>query len=127
MVHNERIRVVLGPTVAVAAGTGATWRDRIDNPGKYIIESAYLMPDDAQTANGTNYSTYTLNNVTKSAVIATRAYSATDSVAGTAEALSVTASAAQVDSGDVLSWVKAETASGLAGRNRVIVTLRRIA
>lgn len=128
MVQNEVVKVTLGPTVDVAAGTGAKYSEPVGVSGeKYEIISASLLPDVAITANGTNFSIYTLRNETQSLDIATRSYAATNSVALTPEALSLTAASKFVNGGDVLSWAKAETASGLAGRPRVIVRLRRIA
>jgi hypothetical protein len=127
-VQNERVRGEIGPTAAVAAGTGDVWFYRVVGPtgAKYRIDSAHLMPHNAVTANGTNYSTYTFKNETTTVTLATRAYSATDSVAGTAEALTVAAAGVEVTAGDVLSWTKAETASGLAAHNTCGFELVRI-
>lgn len=127
MVHNEIVKIVLGPTVDVAAGTAAKYSETVGVSGeKYEILSASLLPDVGITFNATNYSTYTLRNETQSLDIASRAYNAVSSVAVTPEALALTAASKFVNGGDVLSWAKAETASGLAGRPRVLVRLRRI-
>lgn len=124
-VHNPRVQIDLGPTAAVAAGTGDVWYHRFGLPGKWRVLSAHLIPHNAQTANGTNYSTYTAANVTKGTTIGTRAYSATDSTAGAAESI-LASGAHEVDSGDVLSWTKAESGTGLAGHNTLSLVLERI-
>lgn len=128
-VHNERLSLMWGPVADVAAGTGGSWGIRVPGPtgAKYRIESAFLFPDLAITANGTNYSVYTLANATTSTTIGSRSYIATNSVALTPEAITVAAAAAEVTAGDILSWAKVETASGLAGRPRPIVNLIRVA
>ncbi len=128
MVQNEVIKVELGVHgTNIAAGTAHTDGTIVGVSGeKYEVLSVFLYPDAAITADPTNYSTYTLRNVTQSLDIASRSYAATNSVAATPEALTPTAAAKFVNGGDVLTWAKAETASGLAGRARCIVRLRRI-
>lgn len=127
-VQNERIRLEWGPAANTAGGTPDVWYCRVPGPtgAKYKIESAHLMPHNAITANGTNFATMTLRNETTSTDIASRSHAATNSVAGTAEALTVAAAATEITAGDVLSWTKAETASGMAIHNTVIVEATRI-
>lgn len=127
-VYNERQKIVLGPTLDVAAGTGAVWGERVPGPpgAKYEVESVHLHPDVAIVANGANFSTYSLVNATTGATIATRAYSAVNSVGNVPEALPIAAAGREVSAGDVLTWTKAESGTGLAGRPRAVVVLRRI-
>lgn len=127
MVHNEIVTVVLGPTVDVAAGTGAKWGQKVGVVGeKYEILSADLFPDVGITFNAANFSTYTFRNETQAVDIGVRAYSAVSSVAQTPESIPLTAANKFVNGGDVLSWAKAESGTGLAGRPRCTVRLRRI-
>jgi hypothetical protein len=126
MVQNQRVQIDLGPAAAVAAGTGDVWFHRFKLPGVWRVVSAHLTPHNAQTADPTNFSTYTLANVTKSTTIGSRAYSATNSVAGTEESILGTTAAHEVAQNDVLSWTKAESGTGLAGHNTVSVVLERI-
>lgn len=127
-VHNEDIQITIGPTVDVAAGTGRAWTHVVPGASgtKWEVLEVKLLPDTALTANGTNYTTFTLANTTKSLTIATRAYSATNSVANTPETLTITAASKYADGGDVLTWTKAETGTGLAAGCRAQVRLRRI-
>lgn len=128
-VHNELIQAHFGPTAAVAAGTGDVWYEPNYREGKYRIEAVYLIPHNAQTANGTNYSTYTLaKNGTTIASFALDTPATDDQVAGTPYAMTISATGAtlEVSAGDVLSWTKAESGSGLAGHNTVLVKMRRI-
>lgn len=124
--HNQYLEVEIGP-VASVTGAGKWYRSVGMSGTKWLVESAVLTPDAAQTANGTNYATYTLRNETQSLDVASRSYAATNSVAGTAETLTPTAGLnSVVNGGDTLSWAKADSGTGLAGTNRVRVTLKRI-
>lgn len=128
-VQNERVVITLGPRSAdIAAGTAYVASERVPGPSgaKYRIDSVYAIVDAAHTANATNYTTWTLRNRTTSTDIASRSYASGDSVAHTHEALAVAAAAVEVTAGDVLSWIKAETNTGLASRLRAQVELIRI-
>lgn len=126
-VNNERIRLEWGPAANVAGGTADVWYTRV--PGatgvEYYIETVHLMPNNAITANVANFATMTLRNETTSTDIASRSHAATNSTAGVAEALTPAAAARVIRAGDVLSWTKAETASGMAIHNTVIVEATR--
>jgi hypothetical protein len=87
-------------------------------PGKIEVVSAALVPAAAITANGTNFSVYTLTRHTAgagAATVATRTWAATDSAALTPEemALSGTAANLVLAAGDTLSIVKTVGGTGL--------------
>lgn len=123
-VQNQLLAITLGPTAQVGAGTAFTWTWTNQLPGRWYIEAASLVPDEAQVANVTNFSTYTLAKNGTS--VASRAYSATNSVAGTPEALTLTELQREIGPGDELTWAKTNGGTGLAGTNRVDLVLRRI-
>src|SRR5262245_59545546 len=82
------------------------------------ITAVTYIPNDAITPNGTHYSTYTLTRYTAGASgtsVATRAWSATNSVAETAESFTLSATAANLlmTAADTLSMVKTHTGNGL--------------
>lgn len=86
---------------------------------KCKITAVNFVPSANITADGTNYSTYTLTRYTagaSGATVATRAWSATDSVAKTPEAMALSGTAANlllaVD--DTLEIVKTHGGTGLA-------------
>jgi hypothetical protein len=85
-----------------------------------VVTKVELVPRAAITANGTNFATYTLQNkgalASGTTVVASRAWSATNSVAGTKEqaALSGTAANREVKAGDTLQLVRSVGGSGLA-------------
>lgn len=124
-VHNEIVEVVLGPTAQAGAAVVFTWAWTCLRPGKYLIKSVSLIPDEAQTANATNNSVYTLAR--NGSTVSTRSYASGNSVAGTPEALSIAGAQAEVSQGDELTWAKTVNGTGLAGTNRAIVMLERIA
>jgi len=128
--QNEIVTLVGGPVTAdVAAGTPGVWLvGKAPGPAsaKYIIDEAWFLPDSAMTFNATNFSTYTLKNETTGVVLLTRALSAVSSVANTPEQLTQVAGTL-ISGGDVLSWNKVESGTGLAGRPRISVRLKRIA
>lgn len=116
----------IGPTATVAAGTSIDYYYPFGLPGKWLIEGVKFVPDIAVTANGTNYTAYTLTNATASTTIGTRSYAATDSVAGTVEDVATpTGLAAVIAQGDKLKLAVASAASGVASRSRMVVSLRR--
>ncbi|HEY0645517.1 MAG TPA: hypothetical protein VGD39_19025 [Nocardioides sp.] len=82
------------------------------------VTAAALVPSAAITADGTNFATYTLTRHTagaSAATVATRAWSATNSVALTEESMTLSGTAANLllTAGDTLSIVKTVAASGL--------------
>ena len=123
-VQNQLLAITLGPTAQVGASTLATWTWTNQLPGRWYIEAASLVPDEAQTANGTNHSIYTLAK--NGTTVASRSYAATNSVAGTPEALTLTEAQREIGPGDEVTWAKTVGGTGLAGTNRVDLVLRRI-
>lgn len=82
------------------------------------ITAAVFVPSAAVTANGTNYSVYTLTRYTAGAsatTVATRSWAATDSVAETPESLTLSGTAANllITAADTLSVVKTVGGTGL--------------
>lgn len=126
MNQNDRHTFQIGPTAQVGAATAFTWYHRHGLPGRWRVVTVHLIPDEAQTANGTNFSTYTLAK--NGTTLGSRSYAATNSVAGTAEAITPSASGTTLElvEGDVLSWAKTVGGTGLAGTNRVQVVIERI-
>lgn len=129
MIHNERVVKELGPqgtNIAAGTGTVSSWRVPGPTGAKYRIDRVDALVDAAHTANGTNYTTWTLRNQTTSTDITSRSYAAGDSVANTHEALTVAAAAVEVTAGDVITWTKVESGTGLASRLRAQLELVRI-
>jgi hypothetical protein len=117
---------MLGPTATVTATTAIDFYQPFLLPGKWLIKAVRFIPDIAVTANGTNFCTYTLTNVTASTTIGTRSYAATDSVAGTGEAVTLPAGlAAVITDGDVIKLAITSAASGVASRSRFVVEVER--
>lgn len=88
-------------------------------PFNLKITGVKWVPAAAVTANATNYFTLTLRNRTTgagTALPASRSYAATNSVAFVAEAMTLSATAADLNvaSGDVLTVEKLNTGTGLA-------------
>jgi hypothetical protein len=82
------------------------------------VQAATLLPSAAVTADGTNFATYTLTRHTAgaaAATVATRAWSATNSVALTEEAMTLSGTAANLllTAGDTLTIVKTVGGTGL--------------
>lgn len=82
------------------------------------ITAVAFVPSAAITANATHCSTYTLTRYTAGAsgtTVATRSWAATDSVAETPEAMTLSATAANLllTAADTLSVVKSVTGNGL--------------
>ncbi len=101
------------------AGTLADWVImRADS--NITIPAVRFTPNAAITANGTNYFTLTLTNkgaaAAGSTAVATRAWSATNSVAFVSETMTLSSTAADLNvaSGDVLVLVRTVASSGLA-------------
>jgi len=87
-------------------------------PNACQVTAVALVPSAAITADGTNFATYTLTRHTAGAsatTVATRAWSATNSVAVTAELMTLSGTAANLllAVGDTLSIVKTVGGSGL--------------
>lgn len=82
------------------------------------VTAASLVPSAAITADPTNFATYTLTRHTAGAsatTVATRAWSATNSVALTEESMTLSGTAANLllTAGDTLTAIKTVAASGL--------------
>lgn len=91
------------------------------------VTGVRIVPNAAITANGTNFFTLTLTNkgaaAAGSTAVATRAWSATNSVAFVAESMTLSSTAADLNvaSGDVLVLVRTVAASGLAMPDMTVV------
>lgn len=102
----------------VAAGAAAEW-PLIQLPAGVLIAAARWIPSAAVTANGTNFATLSLRNRgtngAGSVVAATRSYAATNSAAQVAEAMTLSATAADLlaAAGDVLTLGVAHSGTGL--------------
>ena len=101
-------------SVAATGDNFPVWRA----PANATIDGASFTPADAVTANGTNFATYTLTNKgtgAGSTPVATRAWSATNSVASTPDTMALNGTPAnlQVNAGDSLEIVKSVGGSGL--------------
>lgn len=107
------------------AGTDDTW-PIWQAPNKCKITAVTFVPSANITADGTNYSIYTLTRYTAGAsatTVATRTWAATDSVASTPEAMTLSATAANLllAADDTLNVVKTHGGSGLAIPDGVLV------
>lgn len=107
------------PSTAMAAA-GTDKEDVVFRaPFNLTITAVDWTPSAAVTANGTNFTVVSLRNRTTgagTALPATRSYIATNSVACTPEAMTLSATAADllVAAGDVLTVQMLHTASGVA-------------
>lgn len=95
-------------------------------PLKCQILSATFVPSAAITANATHYSVYTLTRYTAGATatsVATRSWAATDSVAETPEAMTLSGTAANLllAADDTLSMVKTHGGNGLVIPDGILV------
>lgn len=125
MPGNARKQFIIGPLSTIAAGTAFDDYFRLRTKvARVRIVNVDLMPNIAMTADPTNYCTITLTNVTQSGTIGTRAWSATNSVAGTSEAVTVSPapSTGEIANGDVIKYALTHAGTGLAGRVRAIIT-----
>ncbi|MEL6347163.1 MAG: hypothetical protein AAFV53_28875 [Myxococcota bacterium] len=115
-----------------ATAADETIYDLWDYPQDGVIESVTYVPDDAVTANDTNYANFTLSNATVSVTIATFSTETSGSggtgnqTAGTAIAVSLSASGAGLDlvEDDVLSFAKVDSGSGVTAGGSLIVKVR---
>jgi hypothetical protein len=102
----------------VAAGTAIEW-PLIVLPYNMRVQTCRWVPSAAVTANGSNYATLSFRNRTGAgagtAVPASRAYSATNSVAQVAEAMTLSGTSSDLDcsTGDVLTLGVVHTGTGL--------------
>ena len=118
-------QVDIGPTATIAAAAGDDFYWRCELEGEWYVRRASVLPGIDVTANGTNHCTYTLTNVTlgvelsTTCTIAARSYIATNSVAGTPEAVTTpTGNNARVRKGDVLKLAIAKVGTGVNSRSR---------
>lgn len=127
-----RISQLQGPHVLTfsvpaeaTAGNADTWSLGV-LPFDATVTKVEIVPDAAVTANGTDYFSLALKNGSTS--IATRAWSATNSVANTKESMTLSSTAADlnVSAGSVLTLARTKTGStGLASpRFAVVVTVQ---
>lgn len=87
-------------------------------PFNCTVVSVKFVPNAAVTADGTNYSIYTLTNKGSGAgttSIATRSWIATNSVASTPESMTLSGTAANLDltAGDNIEMVKTHSGNGV--------------
>lgn len=99
---------------AASTGNLLVWQAPYDAQ----VTAVTFVPSAAITANGTNFATYTLTRHTAgaaAATVATRSWAATNSVALTAEAMTLSGTAANLllTAGDTLTVIKTVDASGL--------------
>lgn len=119
-------QITIGPDTSVAADTERNWYTQCLLPGKWLVKKLYWVPHDAVTANGTNYTVFTLTNDTQTQTIGTRSYAATNSVAGTAEEVTLpTGLAAVVTQLDVIKLAKTDPGTGLAARGQFVIMLEQ--
>lgn len=111
------------------AGTVDEWAG-FTAPFRCVVTAVKWTPNAAITADPTNYFSLVVKNRVAGAgttAIATRAYSATNSVAFTPETVSLTGTAAdlRIAAGDLVSVAKTVAASGLAMPDGLVqVTVR---
>lgn len=94
-------------------------------PDNCTVTSVKLVPDAAITANASHNLIWTLNNGTTA--VASRTWAATNSVAATAESMTLSATLANrnLAAGDTLRLVRSITGNGLASpRMAVVVTVK---
>lgn len=94
-------------------------------PDNCVVTAVKLIPDDAVTANASHNFIFTLKNGSTS--VASRTWAATDSVAVTGEAMTLSATLANRNlvAGDTLTLARSVTGNGLAsGRFTVVVTVQ---
>ncbi len=119
--RNNEIRGTLRKTLYVPSqatlGTDDNWPVWMAQH-KCKITAVQFVPSDAVTANGTNYSVYTLTRYTAGAnatTVATRTWAATNSVASTPESMTLSGTAANLllAVNDTLEIVKTHGGNGL--------------
>lgn len=112
------------------AGTGDSWpvfRAQFDCQ----ITAAVFVPSAAITADGSNYSIYTLTRYTAGAsatTVATRSWAATNSVANTPESMTLSATAANLllTADDTLAMVKTTGGTGLVIPDGLLVVTYKL-
>jgi hypothetical protein len=98
---------------------------------KAVVTGAKFIPSAAITADGTNYSVYTLTNKVAGAgstSMATRSWIATNSAASTPEAMTLSGTAANllVGAGDNIEVVKTHGGTGLVIPDGLLVITYRL-
>ncbi len=94
-------------------------------PHNCTITSVKLVPDAAITANASHFLAFTLKNGATS--VATRSWAATNSVAATAESMTLSATLANrnLTAGDTITLDRAVTGNGLASpRMGMVITVQ---
>lgn len=126
MSRKQEQAIVLG-TVEGAAGTNDTKKFiPVPTGGRRMrIKRLDFMPDDAVTADNTDYSTYALANTTESTTLHSRATTVAGGalVSGTPINVDLSAIAADkliIDPGDVFTASKTDAGSGKAGSGKWI-------
>jgi hypothetical protein len=121
-----RLKDVAGDHIVAVAVAGQGTAGTADEftgfraPFRATITAAYWVPTAAITANGSNYFTLTVRNRagagSGSALPAQRAYSATNSTAFVAEAMTLSSTSTDLDlaEGDIVTIEKIVTGTGLA-------------
>lgn len=105
---------------ATAGDTGTTVIGSFSAPYDGVVVGVALVPRAAITANGTNFATYTLQNKgvqgSGNTPVASRSWSAGNSVAGVKEwaTLNATPANREVKAGDQFQLVRSVGAAGLA-------------
>lgn len=106
---------------AAYTATGDTTNAGPTMPFKGTVSKVTFVPSAAITANGSNFSTITVQNkgtngLAGSTAVASRVWSAVNSVQSVEELLTLSGTAAnlEVAAGDVLQFVQTHTGTGLA-------------
>lgn len=113
---------------AASTGNLPVWRA----PLKCTVTAVTIVPSAAITADGTNYAIYTLTRHTAGATatsVATRSWIATNSVALTEEAMTLSGTAANLllAAGDTLTAIKTVAGTGLLIPAALIVVTYQLA
>lgn len=125
--------VISIPIAAQATAGNADSFGGVQVPFACTVQSVQWVPQAAVTANGTNYATLELRNGgatgASTTAVATRSYAATNSVALTAEAVTLSGTAANLNlaAGDILYVDRAVSGTGVAtpkGQFNVVVRAR---
>lgn len=124
--HREQVSLHIPTT---AAGTGQSDYATFLLPGTWYIEDQELVPIASVAADTTDYSTYTLTNVTDTVTIMSHSTRTADQGALTAgtpvlASPTVTGNDRRISQGDVLRLTKADSGAGKAGGARATLYLR---
>ncbi len=110
---------------AASTGNLPVWKAPLD----CVVTAVTIVPSAAITADGTNFATYTLTRHTAGAGAATtasRAWSATNSVALTEESMTLGAGVS-ITAGDTLTMIKTVGGTGLLIPNLLVVVNYQLA